>query len=193
MRTATPFTIENRFAKVSIGHHTHQGIEILVGENVDDNKGYLLLLEVIAVERDSAVKQTIGRGKAPEKCSSDWDDDGTVESGDSPSKRSRTSGASMLTKTLTTSEKILKTIIKTLISCATNKSLLTPSAFPNIYGISEYVLTAFSNNIFTIFCKICIYIILQYFVQFLFMIPCPLLSQRTLTQTSLYVFTVLAT
>jgi hypothetical protein len=64
MRTATPFTIENRFAKVSIGHHTHQGIEILVGEDADDNKGYLLLLEVIAVECDSAAKQTIGRGKA---------------------------------------------------------------------------------------------------------------------------------
>jgi hypothetical protein len=108
MRTATPFTIENRFEKFSIGHHTHQGIKILVGEDVDDNKGYLLLLEVIAVERDSAAKQIIRRGKAPKQFSSDWDDDSTVESGGSPSKRSRTSGASMLTETLTSSEKILK-------------------------------------------------------------------------------------
>jgi hypothetical protein len=97
MRTATPFTIENRFAKVSIRHHTIQGIKILVGEDADDNKGYLLLLEAITVEHDSTAKQTIGRGKAPKKFSSDWDDDGTVESGGSPSKRSRTSGNSMLT------------------------------------------------------------------------------------------------
>jgi hypothetical protein len=73
---------------------------------------WLLFLEVIAVERGSTAKQTIGRGKVPKQFASDWDDDGTVESGAIPSKRSRTSGALNANRKFNLQQKILKMILK---------------------------------------------------------------------------------